>query len=98
MRLGRTAARAAESGCDAFSTTLLTSRHQDHELIRRVGVECQATHNVDFLYRDWRHMAEQNHEEASRMNLYLQQYCGCVFSESDRYRDTTRHLYRGGGS
>ena len=94
LRLERVAALACERGLEAFTTTLLVSRHQNHALVRRIGQQCARARGVPFLYRDWRPLAEPTHEEARRMNLYLQQYCGCVFSEWERYRDTTRHLYR----
>ena len=50
-----------------------------------------------FLYRDFRPLHEQSHEAARRRQLYLQPYCGCCFSEYERFRDTTRELYRGSG-
>jgi predicted adenine nucleotide alpha hydrolase (AANH) superfamily ATPase len=28
--------------------------------------------------------------------LYRQQYCGCIFSEFERFKDTDLHLYKGG--
>jgi hypothetical protein len=98
LRLDRTARETAERGFDAFTTTLFTSTHQDHETIREVGTRCAEQHGVEFLVRDWRDLAEHNHQQAKKMNLYRQQYCGCIFSENERYKDTTRHLYRGGGS
>ncbi len=39
LRLVHTARLAADRHFDAFTTTLLSSTHQDHELIRRVGEE-----------------------------------------------------------
>jgi hypothetical protein len=98
LRLGRTAREARRGRYDAFSTTLLASRHQDHDMVCSIGEECAGREGVEFLARDWRAMADSNRQEAGRPNLYLQQYCGCVFSEEERYRDTTRHLYRGGGA
>ena len=97
LRLGRTAAEARRGGCEAFTTTLLGSTHQDHEVIRHVGEACAGAEGVQFLYRDWRPLAEDNRWRASELRLYLQQYCGCVFSEHERFRNTTRHLYRSGG-
>jgi hypothetical protein len=98
LRLQKTADLAAAEAFDAFSTTLLSSQHQHHEMVRRLGNQCAAEAGVEFLYRDWRDLAEKSHEEARSMNLYLQQYCGCVFSEYDRYKDTKKHLYRGAGN
>ena len=97
MRLDRAASVAAEKGFDAFTTTLLVSKHQEHDLVRRVGERVASRHPVAFLYRDLRPLADACGQEAKSRQLYRQTYCGCVFSEADRYRDTTLHLYRGPG-
>jgi len=97
LRLARTAQRAAEGGFPAFATTLLSSTHQDHRVIRSVGAECARAHGVQFLAEDWRPLAELGHRRARQMRLYMQSYCGCVFSEWERFRDTGRHVYRGQG-
>jgi hypothetical protein len=95
LRLTRAAGKAREEACDAFSSTLCASTHQDHALIRAVGEESGRAAGVQFLYRDWRSLAEESHKRASHYNLYLQQYCGCIFSECERFKDTTKHLYGG---
>ncbi len=97
LRLRRSAQQAAKGAFDAFTTTLLGSEHQDHDLIAEVGRRSAREAGVEFFYRDWRPLAREGHERARRMNLYLQNYCGCVFSECERFRETTRHLYRGPG-
>jgi len=97
LRLDRTAAEARARGFEAISTTLLTSGHQDHDLVRSIGAECAQARGVRFFYQDWRSLAEENRRWAGELRLYRQQYCGCVFSEYDRFKDTTRHLYRGRG-
>jgi len=94
LRLDRTAHEARERGFEAISTTLLGSTHQDHDLIRQVGVECALREGLQFVARDWRPLAEEGHREASRLHLYRQQYCGCIFSEYDRFKDGSKHLYR----
>jgi len=98
LRLHRTAGRAREKGLESFTTTLLGSPDQDHALVREVGLRVAAATGVNFLYRDFRPLHERSHEAARQRQLYLQSYCGCCFSEYERYRDTTRELYRGGGS
>ena len=98
LRLSRTALRAREQGFDRFTTTLLVSPHQNHELVREAAERAAALTGVEFLYRDFRPLHERSHEMARRRRLYLQQYCGCCFSEYERFRDTTRELYRGGSS
>jgi len=97
LRLGRTARDAAAGGFDAFTTTLLGSTHQNLALVARVGRECAAQAGVEFLDADWRSLAEGGHARAKQLRLYTQSYCGCIFSEYDRYKDTSRHVYRGPG-
>jgi predicted adenine nucleotide alpha hydrolase (AANH) superfamily ATPase len=98
MRLDRTASVARENGFDAFTTTLFTSTHQDHSLITDAGYRAAQEYDVEFLKRDWCDLHEYNKSEARRVNLYRQQYCGCIFSEKERYENTKRHLYKGDGS
>ena len=95
LRLGRAAKAAREAGCRFFTSTLCTSQHQDHRLIRAAGEAAASAEGVEFLYRDWRSVAA---DEGLVTMLYRQQYCGCVFSEYDRYKDTSTHLWpvRGG--
>ena len=42
-------------------------------------------YGVEFLYRDFRPYFRQGQDEARALGLYMQKYCGCVFSEEDRY-------------
>jgi len=90
MRLGAAARAAREGGFDAFTSTLVTSRHQDHALIRAAGEAAAAREGVEFVYRDWRGAAGDPKWTAM---LYKQQYCGCVFSEYDRFKDTIAHVW-----
>jgi predicted adenine nucleotide alpha hydrolase (AANH) superfamily ATPase len=96
-RLGAAAQHAREVGCAAFTTTLLASSHQDLSAVRRAGAEAAAEAGVSFLDGDWRDRAAAAHENARRRHLYLQSYCGCIYSEYERYRDTRLHVYRGSG-
>ncbi len=97
VRLERTARYAAAHGFEAMTTTLLGSTHQNHDLIAGIGRECAAQHGLEFLDADWRPLAAAGHERARELRVYLQNYCGCVFSEWERFRDTTEHVYRGPG-
>ena len=96
VRLLRTARRAAEEKFAGFTTTLLGSAHQDQELIRKVARAAAAETGVEFLDRDFRALSDAAHEEARRRGIYRQAYCGCCLSEYERYRHTTREVYRGG--
>jgi len=95
-RLGRTARRAAELRADAFSSTLVSSTHQDHDAIRSVAEEAARETGVPFLYQDLRHFAESGHQLARKMSLYRQQYCGCIFSEYERFKDTNTEVHAPG--
>lgn len=95
MRLTSTARFARTRGLDAFSTALLFSTHQKHELLREVGKEVSRREGIPFYYMDYRYLYEKSHEMAKKRCLYLQSYCGCIFSEYERYAPTTKHLYMG---
>lgn len=84
-RLSRTARAARDGGFSVFSTTLLISPYQKHELIREIGEEIGREYGVEFLYRDLRPGFRQSQQHAREMGLYRQGYCGCIFSEKERY-------------
>jgi predicted adenine nucleotide alpha hydrolase (AANH) superfamily ATPase len=88
LRLSRTAATACELGCDAFTTTLLISPHQKHEIIREVGEQAAAASGVAFLYADLRKRYSDSRHITKSLDLYRQQYCGCIYSEFERYTET----------
>lgn len=80
------AARVAKKGkFDTFSSTLLYSRFQNHDLIRQTGESVGKEQGIPFLYRDFRDGWKEGIEESKSLNMYRQQYCGCIYSEKDRY-------------
>ncbi|MDR0387443.1 MAG: epoxyqueuosine reductase QueH [Treponema sp.] len=85
LRLERTAETARDLGCDCFSTTLLTSPYQRHWEIKKTGEELAARFGVAFFYRDLRPFFQAGRQSARQGGLYMQKYCGCVFSEEERY-------------
>lgn len=92
FRLEETARQAAEKGYDAFSTTLLISPYQNHELLKEVGAEMADKYHIEFAYRDFRPHFKEGQEKAARLGLYRQKYCGCVFSEEDRFLQGKKNL------
>jgi len=84
LRLRATAREARRSGCDAFSTTLLYSIHQKHELIRAVAAEVASAEGVPFLYRDLREGWAEGGRSYRASGLYRQRYCGCLPSKQER--------------
>ncbi len=85
QRLERAAAIAKKGGFEAFSTTLLYSIRQKHRLIKELGAAAGRRRGVEFLYRDWRPFWKEGIERSKAAGMYRQQYCGCIFSERDRY-------------
>jgi len=85
MRLEKTAAAARNGEYDAFSTTLLVSPHQNHDLIKKIGDECAADFGIDFFYRDFRLLFREGQRKARNKGRYMQKYCGCIFSEEERF-------------
>ncbi len=92
FRLEETARQAAEKGYDAFSTTLLISPYQNHELLKEVGAEMADKYHIEFAYRDFRPHFKEGQEKAAQLGLYRQKYCGCVFSEEDRFLQGKKNL------
>lgn len=86
LRMDETARRAAEEGFEAFTTTLLISPYQNHELLIATAEAAAEKHGVTFLYRDFRPTFREGQQKARELELYMQKYCGCVFSEEERYR------------
>ena len=84
-RLKRTAQKAVDEGFEAFSTTLLYSRYQNQEAIINFGQELAREHDLVFVGQDFRPGWNEGIRISKEMSLYRQQYCGCIYSEKDRY-------------
>ena len=85
MRLFEAARTAKEKGFDSFTSSLFISPYQNHELMRDVAERAASEHGVEFLYRDFRPYFKAGQEKARELEFYMQKYCGCVFSEQERY-------------
>ena len=85
VRLEATAREAKEKGFERFSTTLLESSHQNHALIKETGEEVAKEVGIPFHYEDFRPGWRKGAEVSKAMGLYRQQYCGCIYSEKERY-------------
>ena len=90
MRLNAAGAAAREQGFDVLTTSLLYSKYQKHDLIRGIATEMAREHGVEFYYEDFRRGWREGIMESKAMGLYRQQYCGCIYSEWERYRGTDK--------
>ena len=93
-RIGETVRYAAKHGYDAFTTTLLVSPYQKHEELVEVCREFAALSGVEFIYRDFRVGFRKGQQKARELGLYMQKYCGCIFSEEERYRKQIERDYK----
>ena len=85
MRLFETARTAKERGFDAFTSSLFISPYQNHSLMMEVAQRAAAEYGVEFLYQDFRPLFKEGQDFAREHGFYMQKYCGCVFSEEERY-------------
>lgn len=86
VRMEKTAEKAAELGYDAFSSTLLYSRMQNHSLIKEICEKAATDKGTAFYYQDFREGWDEGIKISKEMEIYRQNYCGCIYSEEDRFR------------
>lgn len=84
-RLAAAAKTARDQGFDAFSTTLLYSRYQKHALIKEIAAKYAGLYEVEFYYEDFRPLWDEGIRLSKEAGMYRQKYCGCIFSEQERY-------------
>jgi predicted adenine nucleotide alpha hydrolase (AANH) superfamily ATPase len=84
--LAKAAKFAKENGFSFFTTTLLYSRRQDHNLIASIARGSAEENGIEFYYEDFRKGWQAGIARSKELNMYRQSYCGCVFSEAERYR------------
>jgi epoxyqueuosine reductase len=90
IRLEAAAQEACSRKMEVFSTTLLYSRYQKHDWIRETGQEMGERYHINFFYQDFRAGWQDGIQESKALGLYRQPYCGCIFSERERYAPKQR--------
>ncbi|NLM73016.1 MAG: epoxyqueuosine reductase QueH [Clostridiaceae bacterium] len=83
LRLDRIAREAKEKGFDAFSTSLLISPYQDHELIRKIAEDTANRYGLLFYYEDFRELYYKGKNLSRAKGYYMQKFCGCMYSYSE---------------
>lgn len=89
-RLKTTAVLARRGKHDAFSTTLLYSKYQKHDLIRTIAEAVAKETGVAFYYQDFRSGWQEGVATSRELGMYRQPYCGCIYSEKDRFAAALR--------
>jgi predicted adenine nucleotide alpha hydrolase (AANH) superfamily ATPase len=85
VRLRHTAEQARKGLFDAFTTTLLYSRYQKHDLIRKTAEDIAREMKIPFYYKDFRVGWEGGVRISKETGMYRQKYCGCIYSEKERF-------------
>ena len=85
IRLSTTAMVARLKGFDAFTTTLLISPYQKHDLLKRTAEAIARKEGVEFIYEDLRDGYRESQRMSRELDLYRQKYCGCLYSEWERF-------------
>ncbi|MGM0441806.1 MAG: epoxyqueuosine reductase QueH [Elusimicrobiota bacterium] len=85
IRLEKTAKVAQQKDMGFFTTTLLYSKFQNHDLIKDIGENLAKKYSPEFLYKDFRKGWKKGIKISKELGLYRQEYCGCILSEKERY-------------
>lgn len=89
-RLSETARFAKDNGFEFFTSTLLYSKHQNHELIKKIAEHFADVFGVKFFYEDFREGWQEGIDLSLELGLYRQNYCGCILSEEERFSNDLR--------
>lgn len=86
-RLHQAAIYAKENGFDAFTSTLFVSPYQLHDVMKEVAEKIAQAEKIPFFYEDFRVGWDEGVTICKELDLYRQPYCGCIFSEEERYNN-----------
>ena len=92
LRLQATARMAKSLGQEAMTSTLLYSRYQNHQRIQEQATMQAQAAGVAFFYHDFRKLWQAGITRSKELGIYRQQYCGCVYSEYERYAGDFRAI------
>ena len=90
IRLEETARTARKMNCDGFTTSLLVSPYQKFDMIVDIGTEIGKRHSIPFFSKDFRPGWNDAMNLSRQLGLYRQKYCGCIYSEMERYTSGTK--------
>jgi predicted adenine nucleotide alpha hydrolase (AANH) superfamily ATPase len=89
-RLRTTALLAKRGKFDYFSSTLLYSKFQKHDRVKSIGESVARDAGVPFFYEDFRTGWKEGVNTSRDLAMYRQPYCGCIYSEKERYYRPTK--------
>ncbi len=87
LRLQKLFEEALKGAYTHFSTSLLYSKYQRHESIKVIAASLiPKESDVKFYYDDFRRGWGRGIKLSKKWGIYRQQYCGCLYSEIERYQ------------
>lgn len=86
IRMERTAEIAKKMNFTVFTTSLLASPYQKFDIIIKTGHEAAKKHGIRFYAEDLRQGWGISRNLSREFGLYRQNYCGCIYSEMERYQ------------
>lgn len=86
LRMKRAAMYAKENNYDYFTTTLSISPYKDAKWINEIGKNLEKGIGIKYLYSDFKknNGYKRSIELSKEYKLYRQEYCGCVYSKTER--------------
>ncbi|MCF8108592.1 MAG: epoxyqueuosine reductase QueH [Desulfohalobiaceae bacterium] len=92
VRLERTLSIARRGKFQGFSSTLLYSKQQQHQVIAKLGADLAGDGRVGFVYQDFRLGWQEGIQQSLEWELYRQDYCGCLYSEFERFQERLQEV------
>lgn len=92
LRLRETAQRAGAGGYDYFTTTLTISPLKNAAKLNEIGEQLAKECGVSWLPSDFKKKNgyKRSVELSKEYGLYRQDYCGCIYSRSQRQQESVR--------
>jgi hypothetical protein len=99
FRLSETVKFAKQNGFEWVATTLSVSRTKNIDQINRIGHALAEMHGLKFLGEDWKKGNGEviSQQRAKETGIYRQNYCGCVYSMTDKLKTDQRLKTKDGG-
>lgn len=92
IRLNEAAKTAKDNSYDAFTTSLLISPYQNHDLIKLLAEKAADKYGISFYYEDFRNLYRRGREISRGKHYYMQKYCGCFYSYSESDHPKSRYI------
>lgn len=83
LRLNQTAKKVKEMGFEEFTTSIVISPHKNYEIISEIGKKIAEKYDINYLDINFKKQDGflKTNNIAKELDLYRQNYCGCLFSK-----------------